>query len=67
MDMSFANQALALEHLAKNAQDLAPDVYDVSADIDRQVATVKLEAMGVGIDTLTSEQAAYLSGWQEGT
>ena len=67
MDMSFANQALALEHLAKNAQSLAPDVYDVSADIDRQVATVKLEAMGVGIDTLTSEQAAYLSGWQEGT
>ena len=39
----------------------------MSADIDRQVATVKLEAMGVGIDTLTSEQAAYLSGWQEGT
>ena len=67
MDMSFANQALALEHLAKNARDMAPDVYDVSAKIDRQVASVKLEAMGVGIDTLTSEQAAYLSGWQEGT
>ena len=67
MDMSFANQALALELLAKNAHDMAPNVYDVSADIDRQVASVKLEAMGVAIDTLTAEQAAYLSGWQEGT
>ena len=67
MDMSFANQALALELLARNAHEMAPNVYDVSADIDRQVASVKLEAMGVGIDTLTAEQAAYLSGWQEGT
>jgi adenosylhomocysteinase len=67
MDMSFANQALALELLARKSHDMAPDVYDVSAEIDRQVASVKLEAMGVGIDTLTSEQAAYLSGWQEGT
>ena len=67
MDMSFANQALAIEYLASSAGDLAPDVYDVSADIDRRVATLKLEAMGVAIDTLTEEQAAYLSGWQEGT
>ena len=67
MDMSFANQALAIEYLASNAGDLAPDVYDVSGDIDRRVATLKLEAMGVAIDTLTEEQAAYLSGWQEGT
>ena len=42
-------------------------MYDVSGDIDRRVATLKLEAMGVAIDTLTEEQAAYLSGWQEGT
>ena len=67
MDMSFANQALALEYLAANAGDLTPDVYDVSADIDHRIAALKLEAMGVAIDTLTDEQAAYLSGWQEGT
>jgi len=67
MDMSFANQALAIEYLASNAGDLAADVYDVSGDIDQRVAALKLEAMGVAIDTLTEEQAAYLSGWQEGT
>ena len=65
--MSFANQALAIEYLASNAGDLAANVYDVSADIDQRVAALKLEAMGVAIDTLTEEQAAYLSGWQEGT
>ncbi len=67
MDMSFANQALALEHLAAHAHSLAPDVYDVSADTDQRVASLKLEAMGVAIDTLTDQQAAYLAGWQEGT
>ena len=67
MDMSFANQALALEYLAANARDLTPDVYDVSGEIDQRIAALKLEAMGVAIDTLTDEQAAYLAGWQEGT
>lgn len=67
MDMSFANQALALEHLAKNASTMAPAVYDVSPDIDRDVAGLKLQAMGIGIDSLTDEQKAYLEGWHEGT
>ena len=67
MDMSFANQALALEHLAKNASSMPPAVYDVSGDIDRDVAGLKLKAMGVGIDILTDEQKAYLEGWHEGT
>ena len=67
MDMSFANQALALEHLAKNASSMPPAVYDVSGDIDRDVAGLKLQAMGVGIDILTDEQKAYLEGWHEGT
>ena len=67
MDMSFANQALALEHLAKNASSMPPAVYDVSVDIDRDVAGLKLQAMGIGIDTLTDEQKAYLEGWHEGT
>jgi len=67
MDMSFANQALALEHLAKNASSMPPAVYDVSGDIDRDVAGLKLQAMGVGIDSLTDEQQAYLEGWHEGT
>ena len=67
MDMSFANQALALEHLAKNASSMPPAVYDVSSDIDRDVAGLKLQAMGVGIDILTDEQKAYLEGWHEGT
>ncbi len=67
MDMSFANQALALEHLAKNASSLSPDVYDVSSDIDQNVAGLKLHAMGIGIDILTNDQKAYLEGWHEGT
>ncbi len=67
MDMSFANQALALEHLAKNASSMPPAVYDVSGDIDRDVAGLKLKAMGIGIDILTDEQKAYLEGWHEGT
>ena len=67
MDMSFANQALALEHLAKNASSLSPAVYDVSPDIDQNVAGLKLYGMGIGIDTLTNEQKAYLEGWHQGT
>jgi adenosylhomocysteinase len=66
MDMSFANQALALEWLVKN-RGLAPGVYPVPEDIDREVARLKLESMGIAIDELTTEQAAYLKSWEAGT
>ena len=67
MDMSFANQALAAEHMAKHAAQMPADVYDVPAEIDRRVASLKLEAMGQEMDALTEEQAAYLAGWETGT
>ena len=67
MDMSFANQALCLEYLVKNASDLQKTVYSVPAEIDREIARLKLEAMGVQIDVLTPEQVAYLNSWEEGT
>ncbi len=67
MDMSFANQALSVEWVVKQADQLRPEVYPVPADIDAEVARLKLAAMGVTIDELTSEQAAYLSSWQHGT
>jgi len=67
MDMSFANQALCAEYMAANASTLERRVYDVPDDIDKEVARLKLEAMGIAIDTLTEEQARYLSSWEEGT
>lgn len=67
MDMSFANQALAAEYMLKNAASMTPNVYTIPAAIDKEIARLKLEAMGVRIDTLTTEQAAYLSQWEEGT
>jgi adenosylhomocysteinase len=67
MDMSFANQALSLEHMAKHHRDLAREVHDVPIEIDREVARLKLKAMGVRIDTLTEEQVRYLNSWEEGT
>jgi adenosylhomocysteinase len=67
MDMSFANQALSAEYLVKNAKDLEPKVYPVPTELDQSVAQLKLEALGVGIDTLTPEQEAYLASWNEGT
>jgi adenosylhomocysteinase len=67
MDMSFANQALSAEYMAKNAKSLKPNVYAVPEDIDKEVARLKLAAMGVQIDTLTAEQAKYLESWREGT
>jgi adenosylhomocysteinase len=67
MDMSFANQALAAEYMAKNAKALQPQVYVVPDDIDREIARLKLLSMGVQIDTLTEQQAAYLTQWEEGT
>jgi len=67
MDMSFANQALCAEYMAANASTLERRVYDVPDDIDKEVARLKLEAMGIAIDTLTEEQVRYLSSWEEGT
>jgi adenosylhomocysteinase len=67
MDMSFANQALCAEYIAKHHKDLALAVHDVPQDIDREVARLKLQAMGVTIDTLTDEQQKYLASWESGT
>ena len=67
MDMSFANQALCAEWMVQNAAKLEKKVYVVPTDIDREVARLKLETMGVRIDELTKEQKDYLEGWQEGT
>lgn len=67
MDMSFANQALSAEYMAKNADKLEKKVYSVPTDIDEEIARLKLEAMGVKIDKLTDEQLKYLSSWEEGT
>jgi adenosylhomocysteinase len=67
MDMSFANQALSVEYLATREQRLQPDVYVVPKDIDDEIARLKLESMGIQIDTLTEEQRKYLSSWEEGT
>jgi len=67
MDMSFANQALAVEYLVKNKGKLKPEVYTLPIELDEKIAKLKLEAMGVDIDYLTIEQKKYLSSWQEGT
>ncbi|MDD5127771.1 MAG: adenosylhomocysteinase [Dehalococcoidales bacterium] len=67
MDMSFANQALCLEYLVKNKGKLEAKVYAVPEEIDKQVARLKLRAMGIDIDTLTPEQEKYLSSWEHGT
>lgn len=67
MDMSFANQALSAEFMVKNAEKLQKKVYSVPEEIDREIARIKLESMGVKIDTLTPEQIAYLNSWEEGT
>jgi adenosylhomocysteinase len=67
MDMSFANQALSAEYMAKNARKLEKKVYPVPAEIDSEIARLKLRAMGVKIDKLTPEQEHYLASWQEGT
>jgi len=67
MDMSFANQALSVEFLVKNSATLQKRVYSVPEDIDREVARLKLQAMGLTIDTLTPEQKKYLASWERGT
>lgn len=67
MDLSFANQALSVEYLAKNHQKLQKTVYKVPTEIDKNIASLKLKTMGIEIDTLTEEQKKYLSSWQLGT
>jgi adenosylhomocysteinase len=67
MDMSFSNQALAAEYLVRNRETLEPKIYTLPKEIDELVASIKLEHLGGGLETLTREQEDYLSGWQEGT
>jgi adenosylhomocysteinase len=67
MDMSFANQALSVEYLVKNYNQLQRVVYAVPEDLDKRVARMKLESMGIKIDRLTPEQEEYLASWSEGT
>ncbi|MBI2976079.1 MAG: adenosylhomocysteinase [Chloroflexi bacterium] len=67
MDMSFANQALGAEYMAKNAKSLTAQVYSIPVDIDREIARLKLAAMGVTIDSFTDEQFKYMNSWEEGT
>ena len=67
MDMSFANQALCVEYMVKNADKMEKKVYGVPQDIDREIARLKLDAMGVQLDVLTPEQVKYLNSWEEGT
>jgi len=67
MDMSFANQALCAEWMVNHAEELETRVYGVPEDIDKNIARLKLEAMGVKIDVLKEEQVRYLTSWQEGT
>jgi adenosylhomocysteinase len=67
MDMSFANQALSAEYMVKNASKLQKQVYSVPEEIDKEIARLKLLAMGIEIDNLTPEQVNYLNSWEEGT
>ncbi len=67
MDMSFANQALAAEFLVLNQDTLEPIIHTLPPEIDQEVARIKLEHLGGGLETLTDEQVAYLTGWREGT
>lgn len=67
MDMSFANQALGVEYMLAHAKSLKPQVYTIPEAIDREIARLKLKAMGIKIDKLTPEQKRYLGSWEEGT
>jgi adenosylhomocysteinase len=67
MDMSFANQALCAEFMLNHAEELDQTVYDVPQEIDREIARLKLQAMGIEIDVLTAEQEEYLASWEAGT
>lgn len=67
MDMSFANQAMACEYLVKNKGKLEPGLYSIPTDVDQDIATMKLKAMGLSVDELTSAQIEYMNSWTEGT
>jgi adenosylhomocysteinase len=67
MDMSFANQALAAEYIIANRDTLTPDVHTLPKDLDAEIARIKLNSIGMPIDTLTEEQAVYLASWEMGT
>ena len=67
MDMSFAGQAMAAKYLVDNEGKLENKVYTIPEEIDAEIARIKLDAMGIGIDTLTEEQVKYLNSWEEGT
>ena len=67
MDMSFANQAMSVEYLAQSAHKLAPEVHSVPRDIDQEIGKLKLESMGIHIDSLNDEQVRYLASWDIGT
>jgi adenosylhomocysteinase len=67
MDMSFANQALGVEFIAREGPGLENRVYPVPRRIDEEIAALKLATLGVGIDTLTAEQERYLASWDQGT
>jgi adenosylhomocysteinase len=67
MDMSFANQALCAEYVAKHHEELENRVYVVPEAIDAEVARLKLAALGIELDRMTPEQAAYVASWQHGT
>jgi len=67
MDMSFSNQVLAIEYLLQHGSELTPNVYPVPHELDQQIARSKLAAMGMRIDTMTDEQAAYANSWKSGT
>ena len=67
MDMSFANQALSVEYLVKNKGKLPPGVHLLPQEVDTEIASLKLRALGVSIDTLTAEQLEYISSWETGT
>ncbi len=67
MDMSFANQALACEYLVKNKETLEAGLHSIPEELDREIARLKLQAMGINLDTLTSEQIEYINSWTSGT
>ncbi|MFM6013280.1 MAG: adenosylhomocysteinase [Dolichospermum sp.] len=67
MDMSFANQALAVEYLVKNKGKLEPGLYSIPTEVDQEIARLKLQALGIAIDSLTADQIEYINSWQSGT
>ncbi|NEP28669.1 MULTISPECIES: adenosylhomocysteinase, partial [unclassified Moorena] len=67
MDMSFANQALACEYLVKNKGSIEPGLHSIPEAVDKDIARLKLQAMGINIDSLTPDQIEYINSWTSGT